>query len=258
MEQAIAAMLNEYHDNDWMLDEHWPLNEPHVRLMIADVMGRFPSGSGARLLDVGCFNGYIAYLFNQLGYQVTGTDICELEDRRTIFQRAGIEFVRANLNDSDPFKHLASRQFEIVIIAQVIEHVLNHPLGLMRKLAGLMAAGGILILTTPNPATIMTAFRALRGHSLLWGTTDFIDQPKIEGTSTISQGEIHYREYTSVELYHLLESSGLQVEQSRYLGLGDNRTQSPLKRRLKNNPLFRELTSRRLLASNHYFIARKV
>ncbi len=257
IERAIAAMLNEYRDNEWMLNEHWPLNEPHVRLMIADVMERFPPEPNVRLLDVGCFNGYISYLFKQLGYHVTGTDICELEDRRAIFERAGIEFVSSNLNHAEPFKLLAREQFDIVIIAQVIEHILNHPLGLIRSLADVMRSGGLMILTTPNPATIMTAIRVLRGRSLLWGTNDFIDQAKIVGDRVISQGEIHYREYTSAELCRMLEGSGLRVEQSRYLGLGDSRTQSTLKKLVKNNPLTKKLTSQRLLASNHYFLARK-
>jgi len=257
VDRAIAAMLAEYRGNEWMLNEHWPLNEPHVRLMIADVMARFPPGPKIRLLDVGCFNGYISFLFNYLGYHVTGTDICELEDRRTIFEKAGIEFEFSNLNDREPFKHLAREQFDVVIIAQVIEHILNHPLGLIRSLADTMRPDGLMILTTPNPATIMNAIRVLRGRPLLWGTNDFIDQPKFERNEIISQGEIHYREYTSAELRHMLEGAGLRVEQSRYLGLGDSSTQSTLKKFVKHNPLSRKLTSLRLMASNHYFLARK-
>ena len=258
VERAIAAMLDEYRGNDWMLTEHWPLNEPHVRLMIADTMARFPPGPNVRLLDVGCFNGYISFLFTQLGYQVTGTDICELDDRRAIFEKAGVGFQSSNLNDLEPFKHFAAEQFDIVIIAQVIEHILNHPVGLIRSLAGTMRRNGLMILTTPNPATIMSAIRSLRGHSLLWGTEDFIDEAKFDHNEMISKGEIHYREYTSGELRHMLEGAGLHVELSRYLALGDSRTQSRLKRVVKNNLLARKLTSRRLLASNHYFLARKV
>ena len=56
----------------------------------------------------------------------------------------------------------------------------------------------------------------------------------------------------------MLEGSGLRVEHSCYLALGDSRTQSTLKRLVKNNPVTRMLTSQRLLASNHYFLARKV
>jgi 2-polyprenyl-3-methyl-5-hydroxy-6-metoxy-1,4-benzoquinol methylase len=257
IERAIAAMRQEFRDNEWMLDEHWPLNEPHVRLMISDVLERFPPGPGVHLLDVGCFNGYISFLFRQLGYRVTGTDIYELERRDALFAREEIEFVRANMNDPRPFRQLPAASFDIVIIAQVIEHILNHPLGLIRGLAEAMRGGGLMILTTPNPVTVMSATRALRGRSLLWGTKEFIDEPKIDGERIISQGDIHYREYTSGELRHMLEGGGLRVEQSRYLGLGNSRSQAAWKRFVKNNPLMRRLMSYRLFGSNHYFLARK-
>lgn len=255
VERAIAAMLDQYRDNSWMLNEHWPLNEPHVRMMIADIMARFPAGSD--VLDVGCFNGYISLLFKELGYHVTGTDACELEDRRAIFDKPGIEFIYSNLNDLDPFERLARDSFDIVIIAQVIEHILNHPLGLIRSLAKRMRPGGVMIVTTPNPATLMGAARVLRGNSLLWGTRDFIDEPKIDGERIITKADIHYREYTGDELCHMLSGAGLRVEQRRYLGLGNTRRQSPLKRLVKNNPITRRLMSKRLFASNHYFLATK-
>ncbi len=257
VDQAIAAMLAEFRGNDWMVNDHWPLNEPHVRMMIADVMARFPPEANVRILDVGCFNGYISFLFRRLGYQVTGTDVCQLEDREAIFAKAGISFEFSNLNDAEPFNSFTAEQFDVVIIAQVIEHILNHPLGLIRSLVHTMRPGALMILTTPNPATIMNAVRVLRGRSLLWGTDDFIDHAKFGSGQIISEGEIHYREYTKAELRHMLEGAGLRVELTRYLALGDSVTQSAFKRLLKNNPLARRLTSRRLLASNHYFLARK-
>src|ERR1043165_9470613 len=147
--RAVAAMLHEYRHNPWMLDEHWPLNEPHVSLMIAAVLARCPRMDCLLLIDVGCFNGYISLLFRLLGYRVTGTDVYESEERDALFAQSGIEFVRANMNDPRPFENLAGAQFDVVIIAQVIEHILNHPLGLMRGLGEAMRPGGMLILTTP-------------------------------------------------------------------------------------------------------------
>jgi 2-polyprenyl-3-methyl-5-hydroxy-6-metoxy-1,4-benzoquinol methylase len=257
IEQAIARMLDQYRDNPWMLNEHWPLNEPHVRLMVADVLQRFPGSSQVRLLDVGCFNGYISYLFNQLGYQVTGTDADDMDDRQVIFNTAGIEFIYSNLNDLYPFKMMASNSFDVVIIAQVIEHILNHPLGLIKEIARVMRPAGLLILTTPNPVTIMGAVRVLKGNSMLWGTADFMNEPKIQENRIITKGDIHYREYTRPELYHLLNTAELSVEHSRYLGLGVTLRQSGFKRLLKKNPLVQRLMSRRLFGSNHYLLARK-
>ncbi len=257
VERAISAMRDKYRENVWMLDEHWPLNEPHVRLMIADVIKRFPLSSHARVLDVGCFNGYISLLFRELGYEVTGTDVWDDEFRDCLFADADIRFVPTNLNNSDSLGELPANDFDVVIVAQVIEHILNHPLGLLRSLARTMRTDGIIIITTPNPATIMNASRALRGHSLLWGTNEFIAQPKIDQGKVISQGDIHYREYTHSELRQLLETAGLVVERSQFLGLGVSRSQKTLKKLLKSNPITRGLTSQRLLASNHYFLARK-
>jgi 2-polyprenyl-3-methyl-5-hydroxy-6-metoxy-1,4-benzoquinol methylase len=258
VERAIAAMRLEFQGNDWLLNEYWPQNEPHIRLMIADATTSFPPDPSVRLLDVGCFNGYISYLFRHLGYDVTGTDIYELDHRNALFERAGIEFIRANMNDPSPYNHLANEPFDIVIIAQVIEHILNHPLGLIRSLAAAMRPGGLMILTTPNPANIMNAARIVKGRSMLWGTQDFMDEPKFQGGKIISEGHIHYREYTRSELCHLLTVAGLRIEKLQYLGYGKNQAEPPMKRFLKSNLLIRKLTSRRLFASNHYFLARKV
>jgi 2-polyprenyl-3-methyl-5-hydroxy-6-metoxy-1,4-benzoquinol methylase len=254
---AIAAMLKSFRGNQWMLNEHWALVESHVRLMIADTVARFPPGPDTRLLDVGCFNGYVSIIFKRLGYDVTGADACELEDQRALFAESGIEFVRCNMNESHLFSEIVGQSFDVVIIAQVIEHILNHPLGLIRDLARLMRPGALMILTTPNPATVMGALRALTGRSMLWGTQEFIDQPKIDARGVISQGDIHYREYTNAEIHHLLESAGLHIETSRYLGLGNGNSQSIIKRIVKHNPLTQKLMTSRLFGSNHYFLARK-
>jgi len=257
VERAIAALLRHLRHNEWFIGEHWPVNEPHVRSMIADVGACFRPGDAVRLLDVGCFNGYIAFLFAELGYRVTGADIYESDDARALFAAARMEFVPCNFNDARPFSRFARASFDVVILAQVIEHVLNHPLGLMRDLADVMRPGGMLILTTPNPATAMTAVRALSGRSLLWGTPEFIDRPKIDGGVVISAGEIHYREYTREELGRLLRATGFDVEGARYVGLGSSLSQSVVKRWLKRTPGVKRLTATRLLGSNHYVVARR-
>jgi 2-polyprenyl-3-methyl-5-hydroxy-6-metoxy-1,4-benzoquinol methylase len=257
-EQAALSMLDEFRDNVWMLNEHWPLNKPHVRLMVEDIMTRFPPGPDVRILDVGCFNGYISILLKNIGYQVTATDAYTTEQSAASFERAGIAFMPSNMNELNPFNGLPRESFDIVIIAQVIEHILNYPIGLIRKLSELMRKDGLMILTTPNPATVMAAVRVLRGQSLLWGTRDFIIEPKIDGDRVITKADIHYREYTREEVRHMLIGAGLRVENSRYLGLGNSQSQSALKKFIKGNALTQRLMSKRLFASNHYFLARKV
>lgn len=55
-------MLATDRDNRWFIDEHWPVNAPHVQRMVSDLERRLPGLEGARIPDVGCFNGYIGCL----------------------------------------------------------------------------------------------------------------------------------------------------------------------------------------------------
>src|SRR4051812_26778948 len=118
VERAIGAMREKYRENIWMFDEHWPLNEPHVRLMIGDIIERFPSSSKTRLLDVGCFNGYVSFVFRELGYEVTATDVYEDEFRDRLFAEANIKCVLSNFNNPESLSELAADYFDVVIVAQ--------------------------------------------------------------------------------------------------------------------------------------------
>jgi len=257
VEHAIERMLVAYQDNRWFIDEHWPVNAPHVRRMVSDLVRRLPGLRDARVLDVGCFNGYVGCLLTHLGCRVTGADACLPPESERIFERAGMEFLEVNLNCQEPFRELASESFDAIIIAQVIEHVLNHPLGLLRALSRVLRPGGVLILTTPNPSTLMNAVRVLRGTYSLWGTRAFIDEPKLNGREVIAKADIHYREYSQDELRHMLEGADLHIEEARYLGLGTARSEGRLRTVVKALPLFGRLSSTRLLGSNHYMVGRR-
>lgn len=143
-------------------------------------------------------------------------------------------------------------------MGEVIEHVLNHPLGLMREVARVLRKGGLLVMTTPNPATLMTALRLVADRSTLWGTRPFMELPKIRENQIISKEDIHYREYRTAEVSHLLISSGFSIEKIRYMGMGVSKAQPAIKRLIKSHPIIKVLMSRRLFACTHYFVARKI
>jgi 2-polyprenyl-3-methyl-5-hydroxy-6-metoxy-1,4-benzoquinol methylase len=225
--------------------------------MINDIAVRYPPSREVRILDVGCFNGYISLLLAGLGYQVTGTDACELDDREERMEMAGIEFFFSNLNDEHPLRSIEDASFDVVVMGEVIEHVLNHPLGLVSEVWRVLRTGGLLVMTTPNPATLMNVVRLLTDRWTLWGTRDFMELPKIQGDQIISKGDIHYREYRTPEVVHLLTSAGFEIEKIRYMGMGSSKDQSTVKRLMKRNPAVKALMSRRLFACTHYFVARK-
>lgn len=257
VERAIAGLLDEFSWNDWFIHSFWPENQKRVRLMVDDVISRIPPSASARILDVGCYNGFNSFLFSQLGYQVTATDAVDIATRQSLFEKSGIAFFFSNLNESNPFPHIPDSHFDVVLMGEVIEHILNHPLGLMRHVSRVMRPGGLLILTTPNPATVTNALRMLRGTATLWGTISFMELPKIEREKIIDIGDVHYREYLTSEIEHLLTASGFVTERVNYFGFGVSRQQSFFKRSVKGNLVARKLMSNRLFGSNQYFVALK-
>ncbi len=247
----FELMLNEYQGNQWFLKSYWPENKRRVNLMVSDVMAR--KQPPARILDVGCFNGYISCLFSTLGYQVTGTDAEDLSDRADIFARRGMEFFLSNLNELQALAHLPDNSFDVVLMGEIIEHILNHPLGLIREAARVLKPSGVLIITTPNPSTLINATRLLRDRYTLWGTQAFMSMPKIQDGHIIDLGDVHYREYNKSEILFMLEEAGFKNERSLYFPPGGGHEQSSLKRAVKS--LLGRLLNNRLCGAVQYHVA---
>jgi SAM-dependent methyltransferase len=253
-QDTIAGLLEEFSGNTWFTDQCWPENSSRVLSMLADVSRRMPDTT-AKVLDVGCANGYVAYLFAKSGYDVTATDSWDLPERDRMFDRLGVRYFPSNLNDLQPFPQVRDGSFDAVVCGELFEHILNHPLGLLREFHRILRPGGLLVLTTPNPSTVMNALRVLLDRNSLWGTDVFIERAKFKDGAIIDQGDVHYREYCTREVKHALESAGFSVETIRYMGMGLSGKQPLFKKLLK--PLAKTLMTKRLFACTHYFIAVK-
>lgn len=255
---AVAELLRQFSWNRWFLETYWPENEPRVRLMVRLVMEAHPSLTGPRLLDVGCGNGYMAYLFSVLGFEVVGTDACQDPHREQLFGKRGIDFRICNLNDVRPLGDFPGELFDVVLLGEVFEHVLNYPVELLRSLQRLLRPGGLLILTTPNPSTVANALRVLRDRLVLRGTKDFLRQPKInEERRIIDLGNIHYREYPARLVCELLREVGFAAQAPVYVRTGNAPSHPALKRLAKGIIRALGLSGTRLLAPGYVIVARK-
>jgi hypothetical protein len=140
-------------------------------------------------------------------------------------------------------------------MGEVLEHVFHHPLGVLEDVRRVLAPKGWLVLTTPNPSTVMNAWRVLADRHSLWGTVDFMKCPKYENGRAISVADVHYREYTSGELHHLLGMAGFAVERSSFISTGSSYQQSLLKRSVKGSPFGGLLLSTRPFGRIQYLVA---
>jgi 2-polyprenyl-3-methyl-5-hydroxy-6-metoxy-1,4-benzoquinol methylase len=99
-----------------------------------------PVGS---VLDVGCFDGRFASFVSAMGHQVVGVDKFTYEGVADTLA----EFVQADLND--PLPSDLRRQFDVIVAADVLEHVAE-PHDLLRGLRECLAPDGEILVSIPS------------------------------------------------------------------------------------------------------------
>ena len=111
----------------------------------------------SRILDLGCGNGNVSRLYLKKG-KVTGLDISKIA-----LKKASGFGIKTKLYDLDklplPFKNKA---FEVVILTDVLEHLLN-PLAILKEISRLLTNKGQLIISVPNFARLENRLQ------MLWG-----------------------------------------------------------------------------------------
>jgi 2-polyprenyl-3-methyl-5-hydroxy-6-metoxy-1,4-benzoquinol methylase len=151
-----------------------------------------------RVLDLGCSGGRLAAELRKLGHHVTGVDRVECDG---VLDRVD-EFVRADIEHGIPAA--AGTGFDVVIAADVIEH-LSQPRPLLRQMAAVLADGGEILLSTPNFAHWYPRLRVASG------LFDYDRRGILD--------ETHLRFFSRRSLLRTVVSSGLDVEEIRYTGL---------------------------------------
>lgn len=116
---------------------------------------------GPRILDVGCAQQPNPGLAAR---EVVGLDMAEMA-----LAPPYTEHVVGDAEQVD--KLLAGRQFETVIMGEFIEHV-QRPYDVLRAFRPLVAEGGKLLVTTPNPLGIPQVVAELMGLRRYYYTTD--------------------------------------------------------------------------------------
>lgn len=170
------------------IDAHWG----------GDAADFTPLG-GKRALDVGCGAGLLCEPLARLGAAVTGIDAAA----ETIAAAAAHAALAGLAIDyrAGSVEGLAGATFDLVTCLEVIEHVVD-PAGFVAGLAGALAPGGLLVLSTPN----RTALSRLALITVA------------EGLGQIPRGTHDWHKFlTPPELTALLEGAGLRVSDTRGL-----------------------------------------
>lgn len=106
--------------------------------------------------------------------------------------------------------------FDLIVFSEVIEHLAVAPEFVFACLGSLLAAGGVIVCTTPNAADISKRVRLALG------------QNPYERLRLYAGNPGHFREYTRRELCEIADSVGLKCKAQYYFNWLDG-TGSPLR-----------------------------
>jgi SAM-dependent methyltransferase len=99
----------------------------------------------ARVLDLGCSSGLLAERVRALGHRVTGVDVHRLPDVEARVDR----FIQADLDAGLPFGIDDEGPYDVVVAADVLEHV-REPERLLEQIRQVLVPRGVLIASVPN------------------------------------------------------------------------------------------------------------
>lgn len=146
------------------------------------------------VLDIGAGNGILSLLLRQLKRDVC-LDAIEPDDAAR--DRLAPLYREVYAQDLGSFLKKGSlRQYDYIVMADVVEHIAN-PEPLLRGLLTLLKPGGKIVLSTPN-----VSFSSVR-LALLYGQFNYVDSGILERT--------HLRFYTRQTLLQLFNSIELNV-----------------------------------------------
>jgi len=117
------------------------------------------AGKNKKILDIGCYDGTLGLFLIKEGNEVYG-----IEGNENAAGEARKKGVRVTIQDVESDFGFQDDFFDLVIAGEIIEHILDTDF-FLDQIKKVLKPGGILILSTPNAASLGRRFLLLAGKN---------------------------------------------------------------------------------------------
>ena len=172
-----------------------PVDGPDKR-RIDFILENIPDNN-LKILDIGCWDGSYAARYMKKTNKIYGIESSIFASKVAL--KKGIVVKQGDFMEKTFFN---DAKFDIVVAGEVIEHVFDTDL-FLQKIRKLLRNRGILILTTPNVASLPRRILLFLGIN-----------PVLENRTLINESAGHIRYFTFSDMYRLLKDNKFNVLKS--------------------------------------------
>ena len=189
---------------------------------------------GSTVLDVGAGNGLLSMMFREVKKDVVIDGVEPSKEAAKLAKPYYRNFFIGYVQDY--LKTVKKNSFDYIVLADVIEHVMN-PEIFLSELIKLAGKNTKIIISTPN-----VAFASVR-LALLKGEFNYVDSGLLERT--------HLRFFTRATLEKIIKNLGIGVESVKFLQRRIDHTEIPVN--LHSNPVLIHQLLKDELSSTYQF-----
>lgn len=154
---------------------------------------------GLRVLDIGAHWLHQSVLWRKEGFEVTALDLpvtFDMDSVQSIAREMDIDLIPCtDLAAADAFDVLEDSSVNVIVFAEIIEHLTFNPVRFWKQIHRILAPGGRIVITTPN--YYAWNGRAWNSGRFLKGFGGGISVDEILNTHTYGH---HWREFARHEL----------------------------------------------------------
>ncbi len=170
--------------NHYRMSEIRPITRPGTHERFIEFFREQVPAQDVNVLDLGAGHGAFTKRLHERGYQISAADLFP-----EYFLYDHIECRKVDMAGIYPYP---DQTFDVVIVIEVSEHLLNHEI-FFSEACRILKPGGSLLLSTPNILSLKSRFRFLiKGHFYSFGPLEMNNYNGLQHVASLTLDQYNY------------------------------------------------------------------